>query len=90
MHSQSLVEKYRPRKLTDVQGQSWAVDQLRTWSESPHPVAFIFVGGTGTGKTSTALALAVPKQHVVRTAPKLSAAQKAWATRRANLARKGA
>lgn len=53
-----LVDKYRPRKLSDVRGQPWVVEQLELWLKSPAPTAFIFAGGTGTGKTSTAQVLA--------------------------------
>ncbi len=53
-----LVEKYRPRDLSGVAGQSWIVQQLRGWLEAPHAGAFLFSGATGTGKTSTAVALA--------------------------------
>jgi MutS domain I/ATPase family associated with various cellular activities (AAA) len=54
----NLVEKYRPCKLSDILGQPWIVQQLETFLESPHPVAFLFEGSSGTGKTSTALVLA--------------------------------
>jgi hypothetical protein len=56
--SAPLTEKYRPRDLSGVEGQSWVVLQLRGWLEAPHSGAFLFSGATGTGKTSTALALA--------------------------------
>jgi hypothetical protein len=56
--STRLVEKYKPKTLADLWGQSWVADQLRAWLESPVPTAFLFAGGTGTGKTSAALALA--------------------------------
>jgi replication-associated recombination protein RarA len=54
----NLVDKYRPRKLSDILGQSWIVDQLAAFIESPYPCAFLFEGASGTGKTSTALVLA--------------------------------
>jgi len=54
----SLCDKYRPRTLSEVIGQPWAVHQLQTFVESPVPCAFLFEGETGTRKTSAALALA--------------------------------
>jgi len=55
---EGLTRKHRPRTLDDLVGQGYAVFQLKTWLESPHPAAFIFAGPTGVGKTSAALALA--------------------------------
>ena len=54
----TLTEKYRPRRLADLLGQPWVVDQLQLFLESPHSTAFCFAGPTGTGKTSAALCLA--------------------------------
>lgn len=54
----SLVEKYRPRKLSDVLGQSWITHQLEMFLEQPHSAAFLFEGSSGVGKTSTATVLA--------------------------------
>jgi hypothetical protein len=54
----NLADKYRPRTLSELVGQPWAVHQLQTFVESPYSVAFLFEGATGTGKTSAALALA--------------------------------
>jgi replication-associated recombination protein RarA len=53
-----LTEKYRPRRIADLRGQSWATDQLALWLETPCPAVFLFSGGTGTGKTSAAVCLA--------------------------------
>ena len=53
-----LVDKYRPKTLDDIWGQSWTVHQLKLWAEAPASAAFVFSGGTGTGKTSAAIALA--------------------------------
>jgi hypothetical protein len=55
---ESLTERYRPRKLSDVVGQDEIVLQIRGWLDDPVPCAFLFGGGTGTGKTSLAMALA--------------------------------
>src|SRR5262249_9715329 len=57
-HSMKLVDKSRPKSVTEIRGQAWIVDQLTLWLESPSSNAFVFSGGTGTGKTSAALALA--------------------------------
>jgi replication-associated recombination protein RarA len=54
----SLAEKYRPRHLADVVGQSEAVAQLQAFAADPYPAAFILAGHTGVGKTSAAWALA--------------------------------
>ncbi len=60
---QNWVEKYRPKSLDDVVGNSSAISELRTWAESwqkgrPAKKAVILAGKPGTGKTSAALALA--------------------------------
>lgn len=54
----SLVEKYRPRRLSEILGQDWIVQQLELFLEHPHSAAFLFEGSSGTGKTSTAMVLA--------------------------------
>src|SRR4051794_24156080 len=54
----NLTERHRPRALSDVVGHAAAVLQLRTYLDSPHPVAFLSEGPTGGGKTSMARALA--------------------------------
>ena len=56
--ARSLTEKYRPRKLAELAGQSEAVAVLSSFVADPYPAAFILAGGTGTGKTSAAWALA--------------------------------
>ncbi len=65
MGSMSLdwAEKYRPRSLADVVGNTEAVNDLREWAESwdrgtPKKRAVILMGDAGVGKTSSALALA--------------------------------
>ena len=54
----NLTDKYRPRTLVEIVGQSWTVSQLQEFVTSPVSCAFLFEGETGTGKTSAALALA--------------------------------
>jgi len=58
MIDRSLTEKYRPKSLSEIVGQPWAVSQLHRFVANPVPCAFLFEGSTGTGKTSAALALA--------------------------------
>lgn len=53
-----MSEKYRPQRLSDVLGQSYAVQALQDFADAPYPQAFLFHGPPGTGKTSSALALA--------------------------------
>jgi hypothetical protein len=47
--ARSLTEKYRPRKLAELAGQSEAVAVLSSFVADPYPAAFILAGGTGTG-----------------------------------------
>lgn len=55
---ENLLEKYRPRTLSEVVGQGSVVNQLGTFLDAPYPTAFLFEGATGVGKTSVARALA--------------------------------
>jgi DNA polymerase III gamma/tau subunit len=55
---QSLVEKYRPKRLRDVRGQKAVVDLLSLFARRPCSRAFLFHGPSGVGKTCTATALA--------------------------------
>ncbi|UCD92219.1 MAG: replication factor C large subunit [Methanobacteriota archaeon] len=57
------AEKYRPKTLGEVAGNSQAIGQLRRWAESwshkiPAKRAVVLAGDPGIGKTSAALALA--------------------------------
>lgn len=57
------VEKYRPRKLSQVVGHPTAIGEIETWAQSwivgiPDYKAIIIYGRAGTGKTSSAYALA--------------------------------
>ena len=38
----SLTDKYRPRKLADLQGQADVVQVLSAYAADPYPAAFIF------------------------------------------------
>lgn len=53
-----LVEKYRPRKLTDFIGLAGPRAVFGKLAEDPYPSAWLLVGPPGTGKTTMALALA--------------------------------
>ncbi len=53
-----LDEKYRPKYFDQIVGQSYAVNALRDYVDSPFPQAFLFSGPTGNGKTTAAFCLA--------------------------------
>lgn len=57
-HMQPWIEKYRPRRLDDVQAQTHTVNALRkclaAGSNMPH---LLFYGPAGTGKTSSIIAV---------------------------------
>ncbi len=58
------VEKYRPRRLSEIINQTKAIEQVRAWVEAwlhgnpPKKKALILAGPPGTGKTTTVYALA--------------------------------
>ena len=58
------VEKYRPRKLSEMVNQDKALEQVKAWIEAwlhgnpPKKKALILAGPPGTGKTTTVYALA--------------------------------
>lgn len=54
------TEKYRPKSLSDVQGNNKDLREIKSWAEGflPGDSAILLVGDPGVGKTSTAQALA--------------------------------
>lgn len=56
--TQSLCEKYRPRRIVDFAGLDKAKTILQKFAAKPYQIAWLFSGPTGVGKTSMALALA--------------------------------
>lgn len=51
------IEKYRPKKLSDIAGQKPIVERLHAYVKTQHVPHMIFAGPAGTGKTTSALAL---------------------------------
>ncbi len=51
------IEKYRPKKLSDVVGQTEVVERLKAYVKSKSMPHLLFAGRAGTGKTTCALAL---------------------------------
>ncbi len=56
-NQQPWVEKYRPRTLDDVVGQSEIVKRLKVFVKDKTMPHLLFAGPAGTGKTTSALAL---------------------------------
>jgi replication-associated recombination protein RarA len=56
--SQSLSEKYRPKKISDFIGLNRPKTILQAFAARPYSKAWLFVGPTGIGKTSMGFALA--------------------------------
>lgn len=54
----ALSEKYRPQRLSQILGQSYAVQALQDFADMPYPQAFFLHGPTGTGKSTAGWALA--------------------------------
>jgi len=52
------VEKYRPKKLTDVVGQRSIVERLQAYTKTRSMPHMLFAGPAGSGKTTCAIALA--------------------------------
>ncbi|MGZ4903424.1 MAG: replication factor C small subunit [Halobacteriota archaeon] len=52
------VEKYRPKKLSDVIGQPHIISRLESYVKLKNLPHLLFAGAAGTGKTSAAIALA--------------------------------
>ncbi len=51
------VEKYRPKKLTEVVGQDEIVKRLKAYAKAKNMPSMLFAGRAGIGKTASALAL---------------------------------
>jgi len=54
----ALTERYRPKTLAEVVGQSEAVAVLADYASAPYSASFLLFGPSGVGKSSAALALA--------------------------------
>jgi len=52
------VEKYRPKRLTEVIGQKNIIERLSTYSKTRSMPHMLFAGPAGSGKTTCAIALA--------------------------------
>lgn len=52
------TEKYRPKKLADVMGQTEITERLKAYVKSGNLPHLLFAGPAGTGKTTSAIALA--------------------------------
>ena len=52
------IEKYRPRKLTDIVGQEEIIERLTSYVSSGEMPHLLFTGSAGVGKTTAAVALA--------------------------------
>jgi replication factor C large subunit len=61
--SEPWVDKYKPKKLADLEGQSPATQQMKMWAQEwergrPAKKVLLVYGATGTGKSAAASALA--------------------------------
>lgn len=56
-----LIDKYQPRKLSDLVGQESALKEVLAWLAKPGNKGLLAYGPPGTGKTATAHALAIEK-----------------------------
>ncbi|GIU68285.1 MAG: replication protein C [Candidatus Pacearchaeota archaeon] len=55
----SWIEKYRPKKISEIRGQNQAIDKIKVFLKNfPNKRAAILYGPPGTGKTSIVYALA--------------------------------
>jgi len=52
------IEKYRPKTLDDVAGQSEIIERLKAYAKIKNVPHLMFAGPAGTGKTTSAIALA--------------------------------
>ena len=55
---QIWVDKYRPKKFSDIVGQEYFVKRIKSFLESKNLPHLLFAGSPGTGKTTTALVIA--------------------------------
>lgn len=55
---ESLMSRYRPKKMADVLGQQEVTRALSLFVQEPYSCAMVFHGESGVGKTATAQALA--------------------------------
>src|SRR3990167_7509115 len=51
------TEKYRPQKLTEIEGQSNITNRLRAFVKSQNFPHLLFAGPAGVGKTTAAIAI---------------------------------
>jgi len=58
MLEQVWVEKYRPKRLDDIVGQSDIIKSLKSYVKSRNMPHLLFSGHPGTGKTASAISLA--------------------------------
>lgn len=52
------IEKYRPKKFSDIKGQKDIVEKIRAFVEQKNMPHLLFVGPAGVGKTSLSLVIA--------------------------------
>ena len=52
------IEKYRPKTLDDIAGQSEIIERLKAYAKIKNVPHLMFAGPAGTGKTTSAIALA--------------------------------
>lgn len=58
MSNLPLVEKYRPKKLSEIVGQTKAIETISEMVKDKNIQNMVFIGPPGTGKTTTAWAIA--------------------------------
>lgn len=58
IYSELWVDKYKPKKLEEIQGQKLIIDQLKLLVFNKNIPHLLFVGPPGVGKTATSVAIA--------------------------------
>ncbi|WP_300608793.1 replication factor C small subunit [Methanohalophilus sp.] len=58
MKEEIWIEKYRPQKLSDVVGQTEAIERLKSYVSTKNLPHLLFSGPPGVGKTATAVSIA--------------------------------